>query len=93
MSKVIYLKQTGSLKSLLYGKNIYRRSIEAFLKMFRAQLDLSTFFFTYMIAIFLSFLFFLISALLRHRRETRRLREKFRRLRERPEQPWFEETE
>ncbi|MEM1557612.1 MAG: hypothetical protein QXT26_00375 [Thermoproteota archaeon] len=62
-------------------------------EMFRAQLDLSTFFFVYMIAIFLSFLLFLISALLRHKKETKRLKEKFRRLRERPEHPWFEETE
>ncbi|MCS7138569.1 MAG: hypothetical protein NZ873_00735 [Crenarchaeota archaeon] len=61
--------------------------------MFRAQFDLSTFFFMYMIAIFLSFLFFLINTLLKHKRETKRLRDKFKRLRERPEQPWFEETE
>ncbi|MBO3753950.1 MAG: hypothetical protein FGF53_03620 [Candidatus Brockarchaeota archaeon] len=61
--------------------------------MIRAQLDLSTFFLFYMIAIFISFLAFLISALLKHRRETKRLREKFKRLREKPEQPWFEETD
>ncbi|MEM3712691.1 MAG: hypothetical protein QXR97_04040 [Thermoproteota archaeon] len=61
--------------------------------MLRAQFDLSTFFLMYMIAIFLSFLFFLINALLKHKRETKRLRERFRRLRERPEQPWFEEAE
>jgi len=46
-----------------------------------------------MIAIFAGFLAFLISALLKHRRETRRLREKFKRLRENPERPWFEETD
>ncbi|MBO3769856.1 MAG: hypothetical protein QXS51_01870 [Thermoproteota archaeon] len=61
--------------------------------MLRAQLDFSTFFFMYMIAVFLSFLFFLISSKLKHMRETKRLREKFKRLRERPEQPWFEEVE
>ncbi len=61
--------------------------------MIRAQLDLSMFFLFYMIAIFVSFLGFLISALLKHRRETKRLREKFKRLREKPEQPWFEETD
>ncbi|MEM2049661.1 MAG: hypothetical protein QXO47_03820 [Thermoproteota archaeon] len=61
--------------------------------MIRAQLDLSMFFLFYMIAIFISFLAFLISALLKHRRETKRLREKFKRLREKPEQPWFEETD
>jgi len=61
--------------------------------MIRAQLDVSMFFLLYMIAIFISFLAFLISALLKHRRETRRLREKLRRLRENPERPWFEETD
>jgi pilus assembly protein TadC len=61
--------------------------------MIREQFDLSTFFFYYMVAIFLSFLFFLIGSMLRHRRETKRLKEKFKRLSERPEQPWFEETE
>ena len=76
-----------------YGKNIYMLNIEETLEMFRAQIDLSDFLFVYMIAIFLSFIFFFISTLLKHRRETKRLREKFRRLRERPEQPWFEEAE
>lgn len=61
--------------------------------MLRAQLDLFNFFFMYMIAVFLSFLFFLINSRLKHKRETKRLREKFKRLRERPEQPWFEEVE
>jgi Flp pilus assembly protein TadB len=61
--------------------------------MIRAQVDLSMFFFFYIIAIFLSFLTLLIGAFLKHRRETRRLRERFRRLKENPEQPWFEETD
>ncbi len=61
--------------------------------MIRAQLDLSMFFFFYVIAIFISFLAFLVSALLRHRREKKRLREKFKRLREHPEQPWFTEMD
>ncbi|MGQ9596348.1 MAG: hypothetical protein ACUVUS_03015 [Thermoproteota archaeon] len=61
--------------------------------MIKAQLDLSTFFFYYMIAIFLSFLTFFIGTLLRHRREIGRLRKRFRRLREKPEQPWFDEAD
>ncbi|MEM2087428.1 MAG: hypothetical protein QXF52_01980 [Thermoproteota archaeon] len=61
--------------------------------MIRAQVDMSIFFFFYMIAIFLSFLALLIGAFLRHRRETRKLRERFRRLKENPERPWFEETD
>lgn len=61
--------------------------------MIKTQLDLSMFFFFYIIAIFLSFLALLIRAFLKHRRETRRLSERFRRLKEDPEQPWFEETD
>ncbi|MGQ9479100.1 MAG: hypothetical protein ACUVQ0_03630 [Thermoproteota archaeon] len=61
--------------------------------MFRAQIDISTFFFIYTVAIFLSFLVFFIGIFLKHRREMNRLREKFKRLREKPEHPWFDELE